>query len=65
MNVPTAGQKRFVIVGATGMVAGYTLRYALELLREEQVFSARPASIRFAPRAWYWAVLDVGTSPVA
>jgi hypothetical protein len=27
-------QKRFVIVGATGMVGGYTLRYALELLRE-------------------------------
>ena len=30
MNVPTAGQKRFVIVAATGMVGGYALRYALE-----------------------------------
>jgi uncharacterized protein YbjT (DUF2867 family) len=30
MNVPTAGQKRFIIVGATGMVGGYALRYALE-----------------------------------
>ncbi len=30
MNVPTAGQKRFAIVAATGMVGGYTLRYALE-----------------------------------
>jgi len=30
MNVPTAGQKRLVIVGATGMVGGYALRYALE-----------------------------------
>jgi len=30
MNVPTAGQKRLVIVGASGMVGGYTLRYALE-----------------------------------
>jgi hypothetical protein len=30
MNVPTAGQKRFVIVAATGIVGGYTLRYALE-----------------------------------
>ncbi len=30
MNVPTAGQKRLVIVAATGMVGGYTLRYALE-----------------------------------
>ena len=30
MNVPTAGQKRVVIVGATGMVGGYALRYALE-----------------------------------
>ena len=30
MNVPTASQKRIVIVGATGMVGGYALRYALE-----------------------------------
>jgi uncharacterized protein YbjT (DUF2867 family) len=30
MNAPTAGQKRVVIVGATGMVGGYALRYALD-----------------------------------
>jgi len=30
MNVPTASQKRLVIVGATGTVGGYALRYALE-----------------------------------
>src|SRR5580658_9767331 len=30
MNVPAASQKRLVIVGATGMVGGYALRYALE-----------------------------------
>jgi uncharacterized protein YbjT (DUF2867 family) len=30
MNVPIASQKRLVIVGATGMVGGYALRYALE-----------------------------------
>ena len=30
MSVPTEGQKRIVIVGATGMVGGYALRYALE-----------------------------------
>jgi uncharacterized protein YbjT (DUF2867 family) len=30
VNVPTADQKRLVIVGATGMVGGYALRYALE-----------------------------------
>jgi len=29
MSVPTVGQKRLVIVGATGMVGGYALRYAL------------------------------------
>lgn len=29
MNVPTAGQARLVIVGATGMVGGYALRFAL------------------------------------
>jgi uncharacterized protein YbjT (DUF2867 family) len=30
LSVPTAGQKRLVIVGATGMVGGYALRYALD-----------------------------------
>jgi len=30
MNVPAAGQKRLVIVGAMGMVGGYALRYALD-----------------------------------
>jgi uncharacterized protein YbjT (DUF2867 family) len=30
MNVPVAGQKGLVIVGATGMVGGYALHYALE-----------------------------------
>jgi uncharacterized protein YbjT (DUF2867 family) len=30
MNVPTAIQKRLVIVGATGMVGGYAVRCALE-----------------------------------
>ena len=30
MSVPVAGQKRLVIVGATGMVGGYALRYALD-----------------------------------
>jgi len=30
MSVPTAGQKRLVIVGATGMVGGCALRYALD-----------------------------------
>jgi|HubBroStandDraft_1064217.scaffolds.fasta_scaffold00002_170 uncharacterized protein YbjT (DUF2867 family) len=29
MSVPTAGQRRLVIAGATGMVGGYALRYAL------------------------------------
>ena len=30
MNVPAAGQKRLVIVGASGMVGGYALRFALD-----------------------------------
>jgi uncharacterized protein YbjT (DUF2867 family) len=30
MNTPAASQKRLVIVGATGMVGGYALRYALD-----------------------------------
>jgi uncharacterized protein YbjT (DUF2867 family) len=30
MNAPSAGDKRLVIVGGTGMVGGYALRYALD-----------------------------------
>jgi len=30
MTVPATGQKRLVLVGATGMVGGYALRYALD-----------------------------------
>src|SRR6266404_2123386 len=30
MNVPTRDQTRLVIVGSTGMVGGYALRYALD-----------------------------------
>jgi uncharacterized protein YbjT (DUF2867 family) len=30
MDVPTNGQSRLVILGATGMVGGYALRYALD-----------------------------------
>jgi uncharacterized protein YbjT (DUF2867 family) len=30
MSIPTAGQTRIAIVGATGMVGGYALRHALE-----------------------------------
>jgi len=30
MNLPTVEKKRIVIVGATGMVGGYVLRYALD-----------------------------------
>jgi uncharacterized protein YbjT (DUF2867 family) len=30
MNVPTVGQTRLVILGATGMVGGYAIRYALD-----------------------------------
>jgi len=39
MNVPTASQKRLVIVGATGMVGGCALRYALESPAVESVTS--------------------------
>jgi hypothetical protein len=30
MNATTAGHTRLVIVGATGMIGGYVLRYVLE-----------------------------------
>src|SRR5580658_4916724 len=30
MNVKGSGQKRLVIIGATGMVGGYAVRYALD-----------------------------------
>jgi hypothetical protein len=35
-NIATADQERLVIVGATGMVGGYALRYALEEDDEEE-----------------------------
>jgi uncharacterized protein YbjT (DUF2867 family) len=37
MNVPPSGQKRLVVVGATGMVGGYALRYALDHPAVERV----------------------------
>ena len=39
INTPAAGHVRPVIVGATGMVGGYALRYALELPAIERVIS--------------------------
>jgi uncharacterized protein YbjT (DUF2867 family) len=39
MNIPTTGKKRLVIVGATGMVGGYALRFALEHPAVERVTS--------------------------
>jgi uncharacterized protein YbjT (DUF2867 family) len=37
MNVPAADKQRLVIVGATGMVGGYALRYALDHPAVERV----------------------------
>jgi uncharacterized protein YbjT (DUF2867 family) len=39
MNLSVAGNKRLAIVGATGMVGGYALRYALDLPAVERVTS--------------------------
>jgi uncharacterized protein YbjT (DUF2867 family) len=39
MNTPAAVHMRLVIVGATGMVGGYALRYALNLAAVERVTS--------------------------
>jgi uncharacterized protein YbjT (DUF2867 family) len=39
LNVPTTGKERLVIVGATGMVGGCALRYALEHSNVERVTS--------------------------
>jgi uncharacterized protein YbjT (DUF2867 family) len=39
MSVPAAGPKRLVIVGATGMVGGYVLRYALDNSAVKSVIS--------------------------
>ena len=47
MNISLAGQKRLVIVGATGMVGGYALRYALDhpLVAHVTVIGRRKLSI--------------------
>ncbi len=39
MNTPATGYVRLVIVGGTGMVGGYALRYALGLPAVERVTS--------------------------
>ena len=39
MAVPAVGQKRLVIVGATGMVGGYAVRFALDSLAVKSVTS--------------------------
>jgi uncharacterized protein YbjT (DUF2867 family) len=39
MNIPSTRDKRLVIIGATGMVGGYALRYALEHPNVERVTS--------------------------
>jgi uncharacterized protein YbjT (DUF2867 family) len=39
MNTPAVGHMRLVIVGATGMVGGYALRYALDLPAVKRVVS--------------------------
>ncbi len=39
MAVPAVGQKRLVIVGATGMVGGYALRFALDNVAVKSVTS--------------------------
>jgi putative NADH-flavin reductase len=39
MSVPTIGQERLLIVGGTGMVGGYALRYALDNLAVRSVTS--------------------------
>ena len=45
MNVPTTGKARLVIVGATGMVGGYALRYALAHAAVTQVTTIGRRSI--------------------
>jgi len=39
MAVPAVGQKRLVVVGATGMVGGYALRFALDNFAVKSVTS--------------------------
>lgn len=45
MNLPTSAQARLVIVGATGMVGGYALRYALAHAAVAQVTTIGRRSI--------------------
>jgi len=45
MKVPTTGQARLVIVGATGMVGGYALRYALAAVTQVTTIGRRKVGI--------------------
>jgi len=57
MNAPVLPQKRLVIVGATGMVGGYALHYALDHPAIGEIknlglaikLSATPGRVRTAP----------------
>jgi uncharacterized protein YbjT (DUF2867 family) len=48
MSIPAAGQKQLVIVGATGMVGGYALRYALDHPAVGRVTSIGRKKLRLA-----------------
>jgi len=50
MTVPTARQKRLVIVGATGMVGGYALRHALD---NSEVKSVTSFERKKVGKRWY------------
>ena len=47
--------KRLVIIGATGMVGGYALRYALEHRSrlEDKCWEGDPAEVRAGPKLGY------------
>jgi short subunit dehydrogenase-like uncharacterized protein len=59
MSVQTAGRTHLVLVGATGMVGGYALRYALEHPAVERVtaigrrtLGISHAKLNTAPKLW-------------
>ena len=60
MSVPTAGRTNLVLVGATGIVGGYALRFALEHPAVERVTAigrrtlgiSHPAEGGHTPKLW-------------
>jgi len=66
MNVAAAGQKRLVVVGATGMVGGYALRCALDHPAVGRVTASAAGSLASRTQSWQRFCIETSrTAPLS